>query len=273
VTEQSLDDIMSGRGNPVSDETTTTTAEPAAITAAPEAGTGRDELGRFAPKPGEPGSTTTVEPTPTQPNGHVPIQALDAERNKRKDIEDRYDREMREMREQISRLAQPKPTAEPPAPPPSMFDDPDAYLQHQMSPLQSALQEVREELWETKASSVHTAEAVQAAKVAAEALFGTPEGAALHQQITASGNPFENLVKWHKKQQALAEVGEDPEAYFQRRLAEMQSTNQSQTTQQPQEQPAQAPIPTSFAKAPSGGPRGGPGYGGPRPLSEIMGGR
>ncbi len=284
MSEMSLDEIMSGRGGAASEPVETAIPE-APAPAAPADGTARDDKGRFAPKASDPApvvdpaaapvvdpAAPAPEPAEQQPNGFVPVQAMDAERSKRKALEERYEKDMREMRERLDRLSQPAQPAEPQAPPPSMFDDPDAYLKLQMAPIQGALQETQEALWELRAERKYPAEELQAAKKAAEALFGTPEGRALHQQITSKGgNPFENLVEWHKSQSVLSEVGTDPEAYKQKVIAEYLASQQQQPQAAAPTAPAAAPVlPTAFSSKPTSGPRGGPEYGGPRPLSEIM---
>jgi hypothetical protein len=53
------------------------------------------------------------------------------------------------------------------------------------------MQEMREMMWEGQAAQTHGMDAVEAAKKAAEALFGKPEGAELHRRLTAGGNPFD----------------------------------------------------------------------------------
>jgi hypothetical protein len=282
VTVKSLDDIMSGRGEPASEEANASVATESATPAPAEpTGASRDEQGRFAAKQTDAAvavpEVPVSAPAPTQqPSGQVPIQALDAERGKRKELEERYDRDMRELRDQLARLSAPPAPTEPPKPPPALWDDPDGYLQHQLTPVQQQMQEMREALQETQAISTHGAAKVQAAKQAAEALFNTPQGAALGRELMAGGNPFDNLVKWHERQTMNAEIGGDLEAYKakirQQIMDEIASQQQPQTAPTPQ--PAPAPnLPTAFAKTPAGGPRGGAEYGGPRPLSEIMGGR
>lgn len=283
VTVKSLDDIMSGRGEPASEETTAPVTTESATPAPTEAaGASRDEQGRFAAKQTD---AVVEEPqaTPAAPSqqlsGHVPIQALDAERGKRKEAEERYERDMRRMQElerQIQLLSNPPKPTEPPKPPPALWDDPDGYLQHQLTPVQQQMQEMREVLQETQAISTHGAAKVQAAKQAAEALFNTPQGAALGRELMAGGNPFDNLVKWHERQTMNAEIGGDLEAYKAKLRQQIMDEIASQQQPQPAPipQPAPAPnLPTAFAKTPAGGPRGGAEYGGPRPLSEIMGGR
>lgn len=281
VTVKSLDDIMSGRGEPVSEEANAPVATESATPAPAEAaGASRDEQGRFAAKPTE---AAVVEPQATpsaqaqQLSGYVPIQSLDAERGKRKAAEERYEQDMRRMQElerQIQALSNPPKPTEPPKPPPALWDDPDGYLQHQLTPVQQQMQEMREVLQETQAISTHGAAKVQAAKQAAEALFNTPQGAALGRELMAGGNPFDNLVKWHERQTVNAEIGGDLEAYKQKVIQDYLAAQQQHPQPTPTPQPAPAPnLPTAFAKTPAGGPRGGAEYGGPRPLSEIMGGR
>jgi hypothetical protein len=266
VTEQSLDDIMSGRDEPVSDQITT---EPA--TAQPDADPGhsRDDKGRFASKAEQVATPEAVE-HPTQQPGHVPIQALDAERGKRKELEDRYEREMREMREQLTRLSQPPKPEEPPAPPPNMFEDPDGYVRHQLQPIEQRLAKQAADFSMRMAVKEHGKETWDAAEQALMEAVNTPEGQQVVAMLRSSDDPAEELIQWHKRRSVVSEIGTDPEAYFQRRLAEWQASQSQPQSQQPTAQPV---MPSTFSKAPSGGPRGGADYGGPRPLSEIMNGR
>ncbi|WFR98711.1 hypothetical protein [Rhizobium tumorigenes] len=271
MAEQSLDEIMSSRNS-----SSETTAAPAVVEQAPAAapaatGTGdRDDKGRFAPKaPGQPGAEPSAAPAGQQSNGQVPIQALDAERNRRKETEERHERELRELRAQLTRM-QPAQEAAPQPKKPEIWEDPNGFIQSELTPVQQQIAEMREELWENKAVSRHTPEVVSAAKEAAEKLFGTPQGAELHRRITASGNPFDNLVAWHKEQTISSETGGDLEAYKKRVIEEYLAAGNQPQQLQPSPTPAPAALPTSFAGAPSAGPRGGPEYGGPRPLSEIM---
>lgn len=268
MTEQSLDDIMSGRDVPVSD---TTTAEPE-LTA--EEQRARDERGRFAAK-----QEAETQPIPGEvaqpqhPSGHVPIQALDSERGKRKELEERYEKDMREMRDQISRLSVPSKPIEEPKPKPALWDDPEAFMQHQLSPVEERIRNMNERYSERLAAKEYGPETVQSAKSWIEQRATTPDGQRLIQELMQSDDPYDDLVKHYKQQTVISEVGTDPEA-FKKKVIEEYLASQAQS-QQPQQttQPAASPMPTAFAKTPSSGPRGGPEYGGPRPLSEIMGGR
>lgn len=274
MTEQtSLDDIMSARGQSVPDATPT--PEPAV----PGDGTtSRDDKGRFAAKTdpvAAPTPAPQAAPTPEnaepQPNGFVPIKALDAERGKRKELEDRYDKDMRELREQIARMAQPQQPAEPPVPAPTLWDAPDEFIASQLTPVQQQMADMREFVSENMAVQAHGAETVEAAKKAAEQIARTPEGQQMISRLLQSRHPYDDLVKWHKSQSFMNEIGSDPDAYKQRIIQEYLAQQQPTPQAQPQSPQAAAPVmPTSFAAAPTSGPRGGPEYGGPRALSDIM---
>lgn len=275
MTEQtSLDDIMSARGQSVPEATPT--PEPAAPA---EGTTSRDDKGRFAakaepaaaPVPAAPQAAPTPESVEQQPNGFVPIKALDAERGKRKELEDRYEKDMQELRAQLARLSTPQKPAEPPAPPPTLWDAPDEFIASQLTPVQQQMADMREFVSENMAIQAHGAETVEAAKKAAEQIARTPEGQQMISRLLQSRHPYDDLVKWHKSQSILSEIGTDPEAYKQKIIQEYLAQQQPTPQAQPQAPQAAAPVmPTSFAAAPTSGPRGGPEYGGPRALSDIM---
>jgi len=203
--------------NAISGEPTAETVTPPEVT--PQEPT-RDEQGRFktteAPAQTQ---TETVEPptqTTTEAPGPVPVAAVQAERQKRQDAERRAEELERRLAALEANANRPQPQTpaiqETPA---SLWDDPDAYLKGQLSPVTSAVSELREMLMESRAEGKHGAEKLAAAKAAAQPLFGTPEGVALHRELNAGGNPYDNLVKWHERQQTLATVGNDPQAWLQ----------------------------------------------------------
>lgn len=276
----SLDEIMSGRGEAVSEPTTK--PEATSAPAEPAEGTVRDDKGRFAPKAeptpaaAAPATAEAAQPPVTetpeqQPAGHVPLQALDAERSKRKALED----QVREMQQQLTRLSQPQQPAapaEPPKPAPTLWDDPDAFLQSQLTPVQQQLMDQREWISETMAIQTHGQEKVEAAKLAIEEAARTPDGQLIIQKMMQARHPFDELVKWHEEHSFRSEIGSDPEAYKQKIIADYLASQQQPTTQaQAPAAPAPAPVmPSAFAKAPTSGPRGPEVASGPRSLSEIM---
>ena len=255
-----LDEIMSGGGEAVSE-------------IQQEQNQPRDESGRFASP--APVAEAQVEPPAVEEpaamddhpvTGGIPAQRLKAEADKRREAEANAEALRREIAElrgmvQASRTPEPQPHKE--QAPASIWDDPDAFLQSQLSPFQQQMQEMRETLWETQATSVHGAEKLAAAKEAAGALNGTPEGRALYQHITASGNPFDNLVKWHQQQQVVSRIGNDPDAWLQAEiekkmndpafLAQAMERARASATSNVNRQSPTTNLPPSLSRIPTGG--------------------
>jgi len=244
-------------------------------TPAPQLDQHRDESGRFSQKPSEPArAETLVEPvqqpqeTPADNKGGVPVGAVQAEREKRQAAQQEAEalrRELAELRGMVMAQRQPTPqTPQQEQKPASIFEDPDAYLQSQLNPVQQTVQELREELWESRAAVVHTQATVDAAKAAAEALDPVSKQN-LHRQLMAGGNPFDILVKWHKQQETLSKVGGDPDAWLnaeiEKRLSDptflAQAVERARAGATPapgnrQQQPVTS-IPPSLARLPAGG--------------------
>ncbi|MDX3926745.1 MAG: hypothetical protein QHC90_13200 [Shinella sp.] len=206
-----LDEIMSGDGEAVPEIQQEQSNQP------------RDESGRFAAKQEEtpaaveePAVSEQQPATEQKPSG-VPVKAIQEERDKRQAAQAEAEalrREIAELRGMVQASRQPAPQPQQEQQPATIWDDPDAFLKSQLTPVQQQMQEMREMLWENQAVSVHGAEKLNAAKQAAEALAGKPEGRALHQQIMGGGNPYDNLVKWHQQQQVMSRIGADPDAWL-----------------------------------------------------------
>jgi hypothetical protein len=219
-TVNELDEIMSDAGEAVSSE----------VTQEPQTNQPRDEAGRFAsPQPPshtheiaetviDPADNQVVQPqTEQKPNG-IPVKAIQEEREKRREAEaaaEALRREVAEIRGMLQAQRQPTPQPQQEQQPASLWDDPDAYLKSQLTPVQQQMQEMREMLWESQAQQLHGADKLQAAKAAAEALSDPQQKVALHRQLMVGGNPFDNLVKWHQQQQVMSRIGNDPDAWLQ----------------------------------------------------------
>lgn len=253
---KSLDDIMSSGAGEAMPEPVTTN-EPAAITTPVESAALAVE---------QSANPVAEKPADTM----VPLPALQEAR-----------REAREAREKalaieaqlqaFTQMMAPKPE---PKPVPDMFVDPNGFVQHALDPVQSQIREIREEMSREFAISRHGKETVQAAYVALEAGMRSRDPAAnrTYQAMMQSGNPYEELVAWHKTNTARQKYGEDPDAYInaeiERRLAER--TAAMQASGQPSQAAQPGLVPTNLAAARSAGPRTGVTFTGPRPLSEIM---
>jgi len=207
------------------------TAEPAAE---PEA---------QAPEPEAEGAPAAPQASET----HVPLAALEAERQARKDHKGRADRlegEMQAMREQLARFQQGQP-------------------QPQFNPLESMQQQIVNERFNTSEMLVKQAhqDADEVVGVFMEAAKANPAlSAALQQQR----HPWDFAYKEGKRLLMLREVGDDPAAYKERLKAELLAEIQGSA------KPAPVAIPQSLNGARSVAPRSAPAWTGPEPLESIL---
>lgn len=224
-----FDAVTSGSGQRETASESITNTEPVTTPAASDAGRPtRDESGRFAsqqqPQEGA-GAATTDQPV-TEPQTDakgVPVAALQAEREKARQAKDEAEalrREIAELRGMVTAQRQ-QTTTQPAAeqkPEPTIWDAPDEFVKSQLTPIQQEIFNQKVGFSRMLAAKDHGAEAVDAALAAAMAIKGTPEGQILDQRLFASMHPFDDLVQWHKKQQAFARVGDDPDAWLQSEL-------------------------------------------------------
>lgn len=236
--DMKLDDLMSGDGPAVSENQEHEASEQQAE-ARP-----RDEHGRFAAKEAdkadEAGTRQEAENPQqgTQPEDvedharkggdMIPRGRLDAEIGKRRDLE----AQVAEMRGQLQAIMtqqrQPQqPTAKEEQKAPEIWDDPNAFLQHALSPVQQQMQQQTERFSRMMAVQTHGEEKVGAAYQAlGQALQSDPSARADYQRIMQSEHPYDALVKWHSQQQTRQMVGDDPmkwfESEFEKRLSDPQ---------------------------------------------------
>lgn len=278
---RSLDEIMSREPIATHEEVLTPTP------AAPETdtqGQSRDEHGKFAPKQETAGTNTDPDKTAQgvveggDGKGKVPLQAVHAEREKRQQAQTEAEtlrRELAELRGQVSMLRQPaqaQPT-EPPKPKKTFWEDPDGFLAERLAPVQQTMQDQRIELSTMLAAKDHGADTVKEARAALlEAMQANPNDPsliALDQQSQRSVHPMEDVITWHNRRKAMADIGEDPAAYRERVRQELLAELQPTPTNQQQPAAPKPVMPSNFATARSEGPRTGVVFDGPKPLSEI----
>ncbi len=268
MDSKSLDEIMSER-----DETPVEILEQPAIETT-EA-TARDEKGRFAPKDGQAPENVTVEPSEgaTEP-GTVPQKALHASREREKEARQEAEnlrQQIAQMQGQIALLAQqrqqPLPAADQAAPEPW---DP-GYTDYVQAPLREQMQQQREQFSLTLANDKFGSDKVEEAYNAMrQGLTQDPTVRAEYQRIMASPHPYGELVTWHQRRQAMAEIGTDLNAYREKLRAEIVAEMQANAVAPAATPAAKPPMPTAFSSARNEGPRSTPAYSGPKPLSEIM---
>lgn len=198
-----------------------TGAEPVS---APDTGSpNRDDRGRFAGKsqdaPVEPqlspaapqaDAQTAVDPNTGR---QVPLSELLTERKQRQEIAKLHteaEARAKAYEQQIDRLMQfqQRPAQPPQAqqPPPDFLSDPEGALQHHLSRQEQIYNNRLLNQSEVMARDKFGDEIVNAALQAAQQA-GTVG------QFQNAPHPWGELVKWHKRQQTLQRVGEDPDAY------------------------------------------------------------
>jgi hypothetical protein len=218
-----LDEIMNGDDTPAVVE---------AVEEAP-AEQPRDETGKFAPKQDEgphvdPDNAAAAAVEGGE-RGKVPVAAVQAEREKARQARDEAEtlrREMAELRGQVSVLTQQRQQPAAPvekAKPKSFWENPDEFLSERLAPVQQTVQQQRFEMSRMLAEEKLGADAVKAADDALGELIkaNDPSVATLQATIAKSRHPYADLVAWHNKRQAMAEIGEDPTAYRERVRSEL----------------------------------------------------
>ena len=119
----------------------------------------------------------------------------------------------------------PKQEQKAPETPPDLFEDPNAFVEHIKRDFQQQIEELKTQHHRERLNqSIESAKArhgdvFDAAWKALTSAPRTPENAELVRRMELSPNPGEALVTWHRRNETLREVGDDPEAY-KARLAE-----------------------------------------------------
>lgn len=216
-----------------------------------------------APAPEAKGEKVAAPPAadrtpPAEEPPTVPRRALEDERRKRQEYEQRLDQLQRYIQEQ-QRPPQPK-QPEPPAP--DYYADPEGWQRYQMAQTQALIQREREqfqqELIRTRVDQ--SEELVRMQKpdfdeyksIFVEAVQRSPQ---LLQEMVRAPNPAMYAYEIGRYLKVMSEVGTDPDGYVERKLAERQA---AATGQPPPAQPparSAAPVPKSLASTTSARPR------------------
>lgn len=128
--------------------------------------------------------------------------------------------------------------------------DPEGYKAVQDKVLDDRLWDVRVQTSEIAARRFYGEDVVKAAFEALQA----QNDPLLGMRIRRSPDPWEEIVKWHKREQLLAEVGEDPKAYRERIIAEHLAAQPPAGGDPPAATTPAAPKapPASLSRAPAG---------------------
>lgn len=221
--EQSLGD--DGAAEQVMEQAETLEAETGAGAEQP-----RDENGRFAAR--------QAEQTQQQPEGQ-PAQAEQStgedaqvpswrmrELREERDAAVRRSQETEErLMRQIAELRSQMPRREPVAAP-DVFEDPNRFLEHGVSqavnPIKSEMVQLREFYSRREAVREFGQEKVDAAyKAIADGMQSRdPEVFATYQRAMQSMDPFGEIVRWHQQKSVYQQIGNDPNAWFEKQLDE-----------------------------------------------------
>jgi len=216
---------------------------------------GRDEKGRFAPKaqaqPEQPKPVQAApqpqqqpkapqapqaQPQPRAEDHRVPLRELLEVRDRAQKAE----MEATQLRQAFEYLQRngfqgvgpqgQQPQAQP-ANPQQLFEQPDQYLRSNViDPLRDwgtrEMMQIKDGLSRDYAVDKYGEPAVKAAYEALAKIHNprmgvvTPQGEFAFRQIMAAGNPYKELVEWHKKDRAIQAIGNDPDAWLRQKQQE-----------------------------------------------------
>jgi hypothetical protein len=261
-----LDNILSGQSDALPEQNVADEA----VTQIPE---GEDQQGQ--------GEATTQEEDAGGGQKFVPQQALHAEKQKTK----RYTEEVSSLRNEIAerdaawerRIAQlvnaQKPQAEQQQPP-DQFEDFPGATRHVVQPEFQRIEQQLLAIAKDTAITRFTEDKVNEAERAfINALQSQKLDPADFQKVANSPNRYAEAVRWHQRQLAQAEIGDDPAAYKAKLEAELREKILAETQQggdQQQTQQRQPVMPTNLAGARNVGSRSGPAWSGPASIDDIF---
>jgi hypothetical protein len=169
----------------------------------------RDQKGRFAAKEEAPPVEAAVEPVETPKQDHrIPLTELLNEREKRQSAE----RQREAIQQQLWQLQQQLQAAQKPAEEPiDIFASPEAYQAKVEQTVEQRFKAVEGNFSLRLAHYKHGDLFTEAWEAMADRTRSGDDS--LRQQVIASSDPGETLVKLYQREKTLSEVGTDPAAY------------------------------------------------------------
>jgi hypothetical protein len=267
LSTQPLDSILSGGGEAVSEQNEHAETD---VTQASEGDSLREQ--------------STEASTEAQGDGQkmVPHQALHAERQKSR----RYSEEVADFRKALTetnaaferRMAQLVEAVTPrqarPAPP-DFFDNPEAATRYEVaqtvSPEFDRINQTLHAFAKDNAISRHSEDKVVEAE---RAFIGALQSGRLdpsdYRRVLNSPNRYAEAVRWHQRQVASAEIGDDPTAFKARVEAELREKILAELNGGVSGQRFAHATPSNLAGARNVGARSGPAWSGPASLTDIF---
>jgi hypothetical protein len=180
----------------------------------------RDEQGRFAQAEQPVTTAATEQPAGTQVDDNaamIPSFRLKQEADARRQLETDLANERAEraaLRQRLEALERPAPKVEPKAEEePDPLLDPKAYREFIREETRKEILNDRREASLAQAHKTHGKEFEEAYAAAQERVDPV-----LKAKMQNSRDPGETLIAWHREKKVMAEVGNDPNAFFDRRL-------------------------------------------------------
>lgn len=159
---------------------------------------------------------------------------------------------LKQVREELRQLKamQPKPE---PKPAPDFYENPEAAMQHHMQQPIEQMQNIRLDMSEEMARQAYGDDVVNEAFQA----FQASQDAAAYQAIMQARSPYHELVKWHKQQRVVNEIGPDPDKWVEAQRAAIRAEVEAELKAQAVSESVARAAP-SLAKKPNLGSRTGP---------------
>jgi hypothetical protein len=187
----------------------------------------RDEQGRFATQTEQAQEQAGQATQAAEPGDDAQVpswrmrelrEERDAAVRRSQETEQRLMRQIAELQGRV-----PKQEAQPA---PDVFEDPNKFLEHGVSqavnPIKSEMVQLREFYSRREAVREFGQERVDAAyKAIADGMQSRdPEVFATYQRAMQSMDPFGEIVRWHQQKSVYQQIGNDPEAWFNKQLEE-----------------------------------------------------
>lgn len=190
----------------------------------------RDDSGRFAPKQPaavveQPVGQQPVTAEPPSEEAHVPSWRMrelreerDAAVRRNQEIEANFQRQIAELQNRLPKQE--------PQPVPDMYEDPNGFVQHgvqqAVDPIKSEITRLREFYSQREATRQFGEETVKSAydAIANGVQSRDPEVMATYQRAMQSMDPYGEIVKWHQQRTVYTQIGNDPNAWFEKQLEE-----------------------------------------------------
>lgn len=253
-----FDDILEGEDDAAPVERAPEPQEAPQEAETPTDGPNRAPDGKFAPK----GNDDGAMPAPNE-DKTVPIGSYQAEKQKRQEWERRYQEDIQTLRRELESLKAPK---EPPAPPPSIWEDEQGTFQHYGQQFtQTAVHEA------TMLARLQTSEllmmqnAEDFADLKQDIFRFVGENPAVNADVQNSPHPWQTAYKAFKNYQTMQQLGTTDLTEIEAKMREKVMAELQQ------QQPAQPTIPRSLADAQSARGSGNPANN-PLSLDDILGG-